>query len=246
MRYDVHLDLGDDGSCLAWIVDLPVPGCHTRGYGREDVLGRLPAEIDAYLDVVARHRPGFDPRPLRPSAVTVVAEYPRRRNVTSCSRGLFLPEETAPTRAEIAERLAVLAATRRELLVTVRALPEAALDWPEPGRDPAFHTIRAQLEHVAHVETWYLQRLWRGLPRLPRSTTVWERLDRTRGRVEAWLSGLPDAELGRVDRYLGELWSVKKVLRRLAYHEWFHLRVIQRIRGQAEAAGAAPGRPAAG
>ncbi len=229
MRYATYVDLGKDDSCLAWIVELPVPGCHARGYGREAVLAALPGEINAYLDTVARHRPGFDPAPLRPSRIEVAGEYRRRRDVTSCSAGLFPPEECPLAREEIGERLALLRATRGELLSLTRPLEPAALDWPEPGRDPAFHTVRAQLRHVAGVERWYMSRLWPGLPRLEPSRTVWDRLDRTRSLVEEWLGNLPETELGRAGTSLGERWNVTKVMRRLAYHEWFHLRVIQRI-----------------
>jgi hypothetical protein len=102
------------------------------------------------------------------------------------------------------------------------------LEWQEPGK-PATHTILNQLRHAADVERWYLSRLWRNLPRLPRSDSVWQRLEMTRTLVEKWFTQLPDKELARVERYNGELWSARKILRRLVYHEWFHLQATRRI-----------------
>jgi hypothetical protein len=160
--------------------------------------------------------------------IEVAGELKRRGSASDGSSHLFPEERSAPSRSEVSERLQVLACTRQELLAATRGLPIRGLEGQEPGK-PATHTILNQLRHIADVERWYLSRLWRNLPRLPRSPSVWQRLEMTRTLVEKWYTELPDKELARVERYSGELWSARKILRRLVYHEWFHLQVTRRI-----------------
>jgi hypothetical protein len=228
VNHRVYLVRGQDGSCFGWLVDPPLAGCHCRGEDCESVIEALPSQIEDFLALLSKWSPIFQPSAYLPVKIEVAGELKRRGSASDGSSHLFPDERFAPSRAEIAERLHVLACTRKELLAAVARLPIAALNWQEPGK-PKTHTVLNQLRHVADVERWYLARLWRKLPRLERSESVWQRLDLTRTLVEKWFTELPDKELARLERYSGELWSARKILRRLVYHEWFHLQVVRRI-----------------
>ncbi|MEX2543303.1 MAG: DinB family protein [Trueperaceae bacterium] len=230
MKHMVWLVRGQDGSYFGWLVDPPLAGCHARGTSRDSVLATLPGQVDDFLDVLNRGWPDFDTTPYRPTGLEVAEELSRRGSALDGSMHLFPAERMPPRPEEVSERLRILSCTRNELLSVACTVPEAGLDWQEPAK-PETHTIRRQLRHVADVERWYLGRLWRGLPPLVRSHTVWERLERTRALAETWLSNLPSSNLARVERHVGELWSMRKILRRLVYHEWFHLQVVRRIAG---------------
>jgi uncharacterized damage-inducible protein DinB len=228
VKHSVYLVRGQDGSCFGWLVDAPLAGCHVRGEDCESVVEALPREIEVFLDVLSKGWASFEPGVYLPVKIDVTAELKRRGSATDGSSHLFPEERSAPSRDEVSERLQVLACTRMELLAAAERLPVARLDWQEPGK-PRTHTVLNQLRHIADVERWYLGRLWRNLPRLERSESVWQRLELTRRLVEEWFTELPDKELARVERYNGELWSARKILRRLVYHEWFHLKVVRRI-----------------
>jgi predicted RNase H-like HicB family nuclease len=47
MTYSVTVERGSDGSCLAWVHELP--GCFARGASRDEVEARLPDAIRSFV-----------------------------------------------------------------------------------------------------------------------------------------------------------------------------------------------------
>jgi len=110
-----------------------------------------------------------------------------------------------------------------------RCLPDRLSVRPGGGQ----RTVEDIVRHVATVEWWYMSRIvlfpW------PRDGEYPEDLEGllawTRHRVADRLRRLSDEERSRVsvpDPESGERWSARKVLRRLIYHELYHLRQLRR------------------
>ncbi len=98
-----------------------------------------------------------------------------------------------------------------------------------------------QLRHIASAERWFLSKIIPELPRLPVSHDVWQRLAVVRELVVESLSGLSGAALGCRALINGELWTTRKVIRRLMYHEQFHRDCVRRDLKLAGGTGTCPG-----
>jgi hypothetical protein len=87
------------------------------------------------------------------------------------------------------------------------------------------------LQHIADVEWWYLHNI--GLLRGVRPPSGYEReglgyLSSIRDVVSSRLKQASDKELGRVvTSSTQEQWTIRKVLRRLIWHERYHTAAIE-------------------
>ncbi|MEM4701458.1 MAG: hypothetical protein QXZ51_04875, partial [Candidatus Bathyarchaeia archaeon] len=95
-------------------------------------------------------------------------------------------------------------------------------------------TIRNCLRHIAYVEPWYITRLDVELPiHYPRN--VFELLNHTRKVVVDYLRSMPRNKMRgifqpRKDKSpMCNLWTARKVLRRLVDHERLHTRYIAKV-----------------
>jgi hypothetical protein len=123
------------------------------------------------------------------------------------------------------------------LLATVESLPDSVLDWDPPYRQfdswAWWKTIRQILAHIALCEVGYcLPSIgWHvGFDPGEIEHRPWqEHLQCSRKETQRFLEELkssPDrARITETD----ETWSVRKVLRRLVWHERLHWKSIQRI-----------------
>ena len=124
----------------------------------------------------------------------------------------------------------------RDRLATVKGLPESLLDWDPPYRRFAswawWHTIRQILEHIALTEVHdYLPKIGFSGKTLPRLEAIdWQKqLSFSRRETEGFLAELTNHnDRARVSE-ANEVWSVRKVLRRLIWHELLHWKSIRRI-----------------
>ncbi|MGD0979133.1 MAG: hypothetical protein ABR962_08340 [Candidatus Bathyarchaeia archaeon] len=90
------------------------------------------------------------------------------------------------------------------------------------------------LRHIAYVEPWYITRLNVDLQcRYPRKT--FEMLNATRKSVVNYLQEFPREKMKGIYQPTEDasptcnLWTARKVLRRLVDHERLHTKYIQRI-----------------
>ncbi len=97
-------------------------------------------------------------------------------------------------------------------------------------------TVRDCLMHIASVEWWYITRLEISLPDLPDGP--FERLRIARRLAAETLSDLPRDRLGGIyqppafiaaNARVSNLWTARKVLRRIVDHERLHTRYIARV-----------------
>lgn len=126
---------------------------------------------------------------------------------------------------------------RRDLMTTVEPLPAEAMDWDPPYQHFAsyawWRTIRQIVKHVALTEVaYYLPSVgWQvrlDLQALQRADWQ-EQLRQSREETYRFLDELR-ASSDRVRLRNGdETWTVRKVLRRLVWHERLHLKSIRRV-----------------
>lgn len=233
--YDVYVEIGDAGECLAHVLDLP--GCILRAANEGDIREQLPDTIRAHLTWLRRHGEVVD-APLEP-ITTQVRETSRgfgpfRRGDRAA---LFTPDRRPLSRAELERHLRLATYTRADLLAPVVDLPEPVLNWQAAPKEMS---IRAILRHVGNTEQWYVSRLvppetlpaeWEDDDRLPLFTF----LDMERHTAAERLRRLTDAELAAVvyptrwTDHPDEPWTARKALRRLPEHEREHTAHIAQV-----------------
>ena len=144
---------------------------------------------------------------------------------------LFWSEVAPITKKDIARTIRLMTYSREDLLKLVSNLSNECLDWL-PLKKP--RTIRNCLRHIAYVEPWYITRLNIDLPsKYPRN--VFKTLDYTRKIVVDHLRSLPrDKKRGIFQPKKDpspkcNLWTARKVLRRLVDHERLHTKYTEKV-----------------
>ena len=192
---------------------------------RSQVLQRMPAKYEEYRTWLDHHRLG-DPGP---DSGVEVAEEIRGDEV------LFTPDRLPATVSEIERTLRLLGASRSDLVDILQRVPVAVHDWDPPYRRflswGRWRTVRQVVAHLANTEThYYLTAIGFQPPLEPVSPVAeWESfLDARRAQVIEFLDDLKrSSDLIRVDP--AGAWSVRKVLRRMIWHERLHTKSIRRI-----------------
>jgi predicted RNase H-like HicB family nuclease/uncharacterized damage-inducible protein DinB len=234
-RYAAYLEVGDDGRCLAHVLDLP--GCVVRAATRHEAVRRLPAAIQEYHSWLRRHGDSA-PDPGESIRVEVVAESvgcgPFDRGDAAA---LFLPDCEPVTCEEMERTFQLMANNRADLLALVQHLSDDLLDW-QPN--PESFSIRGLLRHVGNAEEWYVSRLvppdtlpaeWAEDETLP----IFEFLDMERRTALTRLRQLSAEERAAVfypavwTSRPDEPWTARKVLRRFLEHEREHTEQVREI-----------------
>jgi len=220
VHYRVTLERGSDGTYLAWVDDLP--GCAVRASSREEVLERLPAEIQSFLAWA-----GSEDVPATVE-IEIVEEVESAIEAAEDTEVLVRADRQALKRADWQTIAGLLDRSRAELLDLLEALAEDDLATMRNGSE---RTIRAEIEHVAFVELMYA--MWtfdlqskQGL----RDFLTWTRqaaADRMEALAAEGATSLTWAEWSGAPRR--EPWTARKAGRRLVWHELLHLRAIERF-----------------
>jgi predicted RNase H-like HicB family nuclease len=144
---------------------------------------------------------------------------------------LFWSEVLPITRKDVPTTLRLMDYSRQDLLRLVSGLTDDCLDW-RPESEP--RTPRNCLRHIAYVEPWYITRLNVDL-RCRYSKSVLNMLEVTRKAVVDYLEKFPREKMRGVfqptkdSSPVCDLWTSRKVLRRLVDHERLHTRYIEKI-----------------
>ncbi|MHC4342709.1 MAG: DinB family protein, partial [Planctomycetota bacterium] len=201
-------------------------GCATWAATESEVLARIPAKIEEYVEWLRGHGEithGFD-------GTVEVVERIRGDEV------LFTSDRVGATPEEVSRATKLLGWTRDDLLATLSGLPPQALDWDPPHRPvprwAQWRTARQILRHIALTEVGYYLS-WIGYPAVDPGKIAgeWRRvLDDTRAETLRFLREVRGStDRLRLAKRGGEEWSVRKVLRRLVWHERIHTKSIRRI-----------------
>jgi hypothetical protein len=144
---------------------------------------------------------------------------------------LFWSEVPRVKKYDIMRTIRLMAYSRDDLLSLVSNLDRQTLNW-KPPNEP--RTIRNCMKHIAYVEPWYITRLnmkvsWT----FPRN--IFEMLKATRKVAIDNLRTLPREKRGGVIQPeedlspICNLWTSRKVLRRLVDHEVLHTKYIEKV-----------------
>lgn len=225
MRISLQEMTGNESGWMAWC--LAVHGFATWASTEAAVIEQVPRKLATHQSWLARH----EVPAVNVSGAVEIVERVRGNEI------LFSRDYDPCGHEEIDLTLRLLSATRADLISLVLSLPEAAFDWDPPYREFAswatWRSIRAILAHVANCETHYYLPAIGHTTELPpaSSSRDWQRfLQAHREETVAFLTALKQSpDRARVTTENEERWSVRKVLRRLVWHELLHWKSIMRI-----------------
>jgi len=233
--YDIYLELGTAGECMAHVPDLP--GCIARANSQKAALAALPDVIRAYHVWLRQH--GEDvPQPAEPITLHIVETNTGFVPFWRGSRAaLFAPDRVPVSRDEMELYFRRAGYSRDDLLALVHGLSDEMLDWKANETTMSIHEI---LRHIGNAEEWYVSRLvnpetlppeWGHDKNLP----IFEFLDMERRTAFERLRLLTDRELADVfcptyyTNHPEELWTARKALRRFLEHEREHIAHIREV-----------------
>lgn len=217
-----------------WAFDLSHWGLQSGGRDEEHAITNLKTRAMVHFcNFLERH--GEECVPI---GEVIVLE---RKRTDVDEEALELEREPA-TAEELTRTLQLLDWVRDDLLETLGSAREEELDWDDPERDPGgdlwWRTPRQIAWHIAVCESrYYLSRLGveppepfrsmtQALP-APSTSDLLDFLSRSATHVRKVLPSLP-TDLCR-EHTDGQVWTTRKVLRRLAWHERIELVVMTRL-----------------
>lgn len=230
VRVSLKKGVREDPGWQAWV--LARPGLATWASTERAVLARLPDKLAAHHDWLRAH--GETPHTRR--APFRVVERVEGDEV------LFGSDLKSASVREIRRAATLLRWTRRDLLGVLGARPAPVLDWDPPYAAyrpwASWRTMREVVAHIARTETrYYLPWIgYRPRTELPGEDDLQGLLRRTRSATLRFLERLEASnDRLRLTSDRGESWTVRKVLRRLVWHELLHTKSIRRILAAHEA-----------
>jgi len=225
----VCLEVGNGGTG-AFVPEYP--GCWVFGKTPESALRKVKIAIAEWFDWMEKHgeKVSINLRKFEVEAAEILrVDY----NPVEAGKPepLFWSEVPPVTKEDVTRALRLMKYSREDLLDLVSSLDDECLDWLPPQKP---RTIRNCLKHIAYVEPWYITRLDVDLPwKYPKD--VFELLDYTRSLVIRFLENFPRDKMSGVFQPKKDpspvcnLWTARKVLRRLVDHERLHTKYIERV-----------------
>ncbi len=210
------------------------PGCWVFGRTKESAIEKVRIAVTKWIEWLKRH--GESVPELGTDVEIEVAEMLLvDYNPVEAGKPepLFWSEVTRVGRDDIERTIHFMEYSRKDLLSFMFNVTEECLDWEPPDKP---RTIRNCLEHIAYVEPWYITRLNIDLPE-DYPGDVFELLNATRNIVIDMLRNFPEQKMKGVfqpnkDKSpTCDLWTARKVLRRLVDHERLHTKYIQNVLG---------------
>ena len=213
-RISVGIEQGPNGAML--VHGLNVPGCVAAGDSGESALEAFTAELSDWL--LFRESVGL-PVPDREVELEVAVDewIESDSDVASGESSVAFDADIPPlTDAEIADGLHLLGELRGRLLRELKPLGRGALD----GERDDLADARQVLNELARAQWWILTRLGASpLAEVPEA--VLGRLDTAMALVVQQFTGFARDARERVVELDGEVWTPRKVLRRLLWLEWW-------------------------
>ena len=224
----VCLEVGSEGTG-AFVPSCP--GCWVFGRNQERALEKVKTAVAEWFEWVERHgEQNLGPKDFE-LEVPEIMKVDYNPVEAGKPEPLFWSEVPPVTKKDVARILRLMRYSREDLLKLVSNLDAECLDWLPPNKP---RTIRNCLRHIAVVEPWYVSRLNINLPdRYPRN--LFEMLDYTRKIVVDNLKTMPRDRMRGIFQPTKDLspicnlWTARKVLRRLVDHERLHTKYIDKV-----------------
>ena len=195
-------------------------GAYTRGESLEVAVAKMPDEIRSYLSWLGKDAPDD-------ISIEIVQEKVSDLRISDADSDVILDSEREPLTLEEYGALKALALKSAEVFL---ALYSSITDKDEsklPVRQTFYgkvpRTAREMYEHTKSVNEYYFAEIYVDVDN---EGTI---LDCRRRGFEA-LEKNPDfLSLGVVYGSYGELWSIRKVLRRFIWHDRIHAKAMWRM-----------------
>lgn len=223
------MEVGPDGTG-AFVPECP--GCWVFGRNPERALEKARNAVTGWFSWIEKHGESV---PVRSTVIEVEVAEVLKVDYNPVKAGkpepLFWSEIPPVKKEDIMRTVHLMTYSREDLLNLVSNLDRETLNW-KPPNEP--RTIRNCLKHIAFVEPWYITRLnitvsWT----FPRN--VFDLLKATREVAIKNLRTLrrekrsgviqPEEDLSPICN----LWTARKVLRRLVDHEVLHTKYIEKV-----------------
>lgn len=195
-------------------------GAFTRGSSREEVIRKMPSEIEAYLKWKGEAAAG-------PFAVEIVQE--RRSGLAIAdadSDVIFDEEKKALGMPEYLERKALALKSAQDFLTLYQAIPDkekSCLPVRSTFYGPVPRTALEMYEHTKNVNDYYFGEI--GVS-ADHAGSIVECRERGFASLESQPNFLSNPVcLGSYD----EAWSLRKVLRRFVWHDRIHAKAMYRM-----------------
>jgi predicted RNase H-like HicB family nuclease len=211
--FAVGLEEGAAGATLVHALDLP--GCVAGGESQQDALTAFQSVLSQWLVTLGTLGHALPPADAELEIRVDEWHVSDAAVAEGQSSVLFDADRAELDEDGIARQLQRLGDLRGYLLARLRPLPDGVLDGIWRGE----WTARVALEELARSHWWTLSRLGSSsMAQVPDRTLA--RLDTAMALVVQRFTELePDAR-SRVVEIEGELWTPRKVLRRLLWLEW--------------------------
>jgi predicted RNase H-like HicB family nuclease len=228
-KVSVCLEVGTQATS-AFVPDYP--GCWVFGRTKERALEKVRIEIAEWIEWQKRLGENF-PELSTEVEIEVAEMLLVDYNPVEAGKPepLFRSEVPSVNEDDIERTIRFMEYSRRDLLSLVSTITKDCLDWEPPGKP---RTVRNCLKHIAHVESWYITRLNIDLPEVY-PDDVFELLKYTRNIVIDTLRNFPEHKMKGIfqptkDKSpVCDLWTARKVLRRLVDHERLHTNYIRKV-----------------
>jgi predicted RNase H-like HicB family nuclease len=228
-KFSVCLEVGPQATG-AFVPDCP--GCWVFGRTQERALEKERTAIVEWFEWLKKH--GEKAQDKRHNIEIEVAEMIQvSYNPAKAGKPepLFWSEVLPVKRDDIKRTIQLMKYSRKDLLALVSHLTGKQLGFKPPDQP---RSIRNCLRHIAYVEWWYVNRLDIEMPeKFPKD--AFGLLNHIRELVVGALKKLPREKLRGVHQPVKyksptcDLWTARKVLRRLVDHERLHTRYIQKV-----------------
>jgi hypothetical protein len=208
------------------------PGCWVFGRTEKRALHKVKVEVVEWFRWLNKHK-GKIPCVSNDLKIEVAEKMQVDYNPAEAGKPepLFWSEVLPVKRRDIKRTIQLMDYSRKDLLDLVSNLTSKQLSFEPPNQS---RSIRNCLKHIASVEWWYVNRLNVDMPeKFP--IDIFERLKYIRELVVRALETLPGEKMRGVHQPIKyksptcDLWTARKVLRRLVDHERLHTRYIQKI-----------------
>jgi predicted RNase H-like HicB family nuclease len=229
VKIPVCIEIGPQGAGV-FVPDCP--GCWVYGHTRERALKKVRVAIKQWFDWLEEHGESY-PQTSRKFEIEVVESMRANYNPVKAGKPepLFWSEVLPIKRDDIKRTIRLMKYSRQDLLDLVSNLTKEQLDFKPSGQP---RSIRNCLKHIAYVEWWYVNRLNIEMPeKFPKD--LFGLLSHIRGLVVGALEKFPREKMRGVYQPVKyksptcDLWTARKVLRRLVDHERLHTRYIRKV-----------------
>ncbi len=208
------------------------PGCWVFGRTKKRALHKVKIAVVEWFKWLNKHK-GKIPQLSNDLKIEIAEMLRVDYNPVEAGKPepLFWSEVLPVKREDIKRTIQLMGYSRKDLLDLVSGLTAKQLNFRPPNQP---RSIGNCLRHIASVEWWYVNRLNVDMPeKFPRD--IFGRLKHIRELVVGALEKLPGEKMRGVHQPVKyksptcDLWTARKVLRRLVDHERLHTRYIQKV-----------------